>query len=291
MTDTPPSILYRGMEWAAVRGQAHRAVSDTTGGTYIVEPDATGRLWTARFGFPERVGKPFIRVGQFADDDTARIVAERHDFQFWSNAIGRTGGTAMFLGSGHGNSFMGEVSPDAAEDIGTMMAEAVDTQNSRIFAQAASFFTAQKTGLKQERNGTMTLTLSIAAGGMPRWLLEAAPGTETLCGALETASAPANDWQERGQRALRRSFSLPSDSTFQHWILHRYDRWRLVATAVAGGTSDQVEEATTETLRRLIACPTRKTLARDRDAIERLETLDREFYMDMTRGFGAVVGG
>jgi len=281
--------LYRGMEWVNVRANARRAVSDTSGGTYVVEADATGRQWTARYGFPERVGKPFVRVGVFADPDTARIAAERHDFLFWSSAITRTGGAPLFLGSGTGESPLGALNAADSDELGAMMAQGVDQTDGAVFTHAASFFAAQKTGLKQERNGTLTLTLTLAAGSIPRWLMEAAPGTELLTGMVETASAEGDDWQERGERALRRSFALPSDSTFQHWILHRYDRWRLVATAVAGGTSDQVEEATAETLRRLVACPSRKSLKRDRDAIERLESLDREFYTDMTRGFGAIV--
>ena len=266
-----------------------RAASDTTGGVYVTERDVTGTQWTARFGFPERVGRPFIRVGVFADPDTARIAAERHDFRFWSNSTTRAPGDPVFLGSGTGESALGVLPAGDADELGSILGEAVDNSDGTLFTHAASFFAAQKTGLKQERNGSLTLTLTLAPGAVPRWLLEAAPGTETLMGAIQTGSAPDSEWADRGQRALKRSFALPADPTFQSWLLHRYDRWRLIATAVAGGTSAEVEEATAETLRRLIACPTRKGLVRDRDAIERIETLDREFYTDMTRGFGAVI--
>jgi hypothetical protein len=73
---------------------------------------------------------------------------------------------------------------------------------------------------------------------------------------------------------------------FQNWMLNRYDRWKLIASAVANGTSGDVEEATGETLRRLLGTPSRRTLMRDRDAIAKLEQLDREFYLDLSRGHG-----
>lgn len=291
MNDTGATVLYRGLEWTEVRNKALRAVSDTTGGTYVSESDSTGKQWTARFGFPDRMGRPFLRIGTFADPDTARIAAERHDYLFWSNSITRSGSKAIFVGSGTGESALGALSNKDASDIGEMLAEAVDSTDGAMFTHAASFFSAQKAGMKQERNGSLTLTMTINPGAIPRWLMEAAPGTDVLVGVLEVAGAQDSDWQERGQRALKRSFVLPSDNTFQNWLLHRYDRWRLVATAVEGGTSEQVEEAAAETLRRLISCPTRKTLSRDRDAIERIEIIDREFYADMTRGFGSITSG
>jgi hypothetical protein len=50
-------------------------------------------------------------------------------------------------------------------------------------------------------------------------------------------------------------------------------------------TTDDVEESVAETLRRIIGCPTRRELATNRDAISRIEKIDREFYLDMSRGF------
>lgn len=290
MTDsTGPDTLYHGMEWLPRRGGSFQAFSDTTGGTYIVEPDATGTLWGARWGFPERPGRPFVEVGRHPDRDTARTACERHDYRFWKNAVGRTGARPVFVGSSLGASPLAALTPQEADEIGAMLEHEEPSDGAR-FVHAASFFSSQKTALKQEKNGSLTLTVTLEAQAIPRWLLEASPGTDMLMAAVETGAAQDTDWQERGSRAVRRAFALPVDPTFQHWLLHRYDRWRLVAGAVAGGTSEAVEEAAAETLRRLLSCPTRKALSRDRDAIERLEALDREYYTDLSRGFGSVTG-
>jgi len=284
-----PQILYHGLEWTTTRAAAGlRADSATTGGTYFTEKDATGTIWTARFGFTARAGKPYVEIGRYTDGDTARLACERHDFRFWSTAVGRDGSEAVFVGSGLGDSPFAALAAQERDEIGAMLVEHSDAETGVHFAQAASFFQAQKTGLKQEKNGSITLVFAVSAGALPRWLFEAPSGTDLLVGSMEVGAPQDTDWQERGQRALKRAFSLPTDPTFQAWIMHRYDRWRLVASAIAGGTSEAVEEATAETLRRLIACPSRKTLSRDRDAVERLEVIDREFYNDMTRGFGSV---
>lgn len=289
MTGThTPQILYHGLEWVSTRAAGLRAESGTTGGTYLTEKDATGTIWTARFGFSTRPGKPYIEIGRYSDGDTARLACERHDFKFWRNAVGRDGSQAVFVGSGLGESPFAALAHQEQEEIGEMLVQQTDAESGVHFAQAASFFQGQKNALKQEKNGSITLVLTVAPGAMPRWLFEAPPGTDMLMGAMEVGTPQDSDWQERGQRALKRAFTLPTDPTFQAWVAHRYDRWRLIAGAIAGGTSEAVEEATAETLRRLIACASRKSLARDRDAVERLEVIDREFYSDMHRGFGSV---
>ena len=66
----------------------------------------------------------------------------------------------------------------------------------------------------------------------------------------------------------------------------RYDRWALIRTAMSQ-TTTEVEAAVAETLRRVIGCPSRRELLTNRDAIMRLEKIDREFYLDLSRGFGA----
>jgi hypothetical protein len=105
-----------------------------------------------------------------------------------------------------------------------------------------------------------------------------------VIGAVESGNTETNEWLERGKGAIKRSAMLPSDNSFQGWILQRYDRWGLVRVAM-NKTTDDVEESVAETLRRIIGCPTRRELATNRDAISRIEKIDREFYLDMSRGF------
>ena len=150
--------------------------------------------------------------------------------------------------------------------------------------ETASFFQATKTGLKQERNGTFTATMAIDACDLPIWLLQCQPGTRMAIGVADLGAADEDEWAKRASDALKRSFVLPQDNTFHGWMAQRYDRWQLIATAMQK-TSEEVEIAVSDTLRRLIGCPSRRDLATNRDAIMRLERIDREFYLDMSRGF------
>ena len=282
------TLIYRGMDWSALRNNSRRAQSDTTGGTYVIEPGDTHNLWTLRFGFPSRQGKPFVRVGKYASPDLAVLIAERHDYTFWINAAGRTPGQkTAFLGSGEQDQALAHLDAETVGEIADIILDNAEDIDARHFTAAASFFPAQKTGLKQEKNGALTLTLSVSPDTMPRWLLDSPPGTEVLFGAMEMATPQQGEWEDRGKQALKRAFVLPADPSFQQWIMHRYDKWRLVSTAIQTSTSENVEKATEETLRRLIACPSRRQIARNRDAIERLESIDREYYADLQRGFGA----
>lgn len=291
MQDTSPSApsatLYRGLDWAKMRNGGTQTISETTGGRYAIEPtESKETLWMVRFGFPDRPGRPNVTIGTYADDESARVAAERHDYTYWSSTVTRAGGKPVFVGSGDSDGLVAALGEDSDEITSLLVANA-DTSDGTIFSQAASFFQANKGALKQERNGTFSLTLSLAPDALPRWLLESEPGNNILIGALNIATAEKEDWNDRGQRALKRAFSLPSDNAFQNWMLHRYDRWKLIASAVTGGTSNEVERATSETLRRLIACPSRRDLLKDREAIDKLEQLDREFYLDLSRGFSS----
>lgn len=285
MTDTN-TTLYRGLEWASIRTGGKQAFSETTGGRYAIEPtDSKEQLWMVRYGFPDRPGRPNVQIGTYTDQESARVACERHDYTYWSSTVTRAGGTPVFIGSGDND--MVEALGNDADEITNLLIANADTSDGTIFAQAASFFQAQKGALKQEKNGTFTLALSLKSDALPRWLLEAEPSCEVLLGALNIGNSQKDDWVERGQRALRRAFALPSDNAFQNWMVHRYDRWKLIATAAAGGTSDEVERATAETLCRLLACPSRKELLKDREAIDKLEQLDKEFYLDLSRGFSS----
>ena len=74
------------------------------------------------------------------------------------------------------------------------------------------------------------------------------------------------------------------DNAFHAWLSQKYDRWGLIASAMLQ-TSEEVEIAVSETLRRMIGCTSRRDLATNRDAVLRLEKIDREFYLDLSRGF------
>jgi hypothetical protein len=280
------SVLYRGLDWTDIKTGGRQAMSDTTDGRYSVTLSSE-TIWSVKFGWPKKPGAPHIVIGQYADNETARVAAERHDFTYWSSTIVRGGGTPIFIGSGDEGDLVSKLGTDS-EEITKLLIETSERETGKIFAHAASFFPAIKTALKQDKGGRMTITLSVLPNDLPRWFLESDLNSQVLLGAIELDSPKDEDWTERGQRALRRAFALPLDNSFQNWMLHRYDRWKLIATAVTDGTTDEVEKATTETMMRLLACPSRSNLLRDRDAIEKIEQLDKEFYMDLSRGFGRI---
>ncbi len=116
------------------------------------------------------------------------------------------------------------------------------------------------------------------------------PGARIVSGMVEVDASNSDDWKERAAQALRRSFALVQDNNFHGWMAQKYDRWGLISTALMQ-TSEEVERAVSETLRRIIGCPSRRDLATNRDAVHRLEKLDREFYLDCSRGFTGALPG
>lgn len=291
MTTPPPSILYRGMTWNPMRHGGIQTISETTRANYVVKPQIDGKLWDVHYGFTDMPGKPNVKIGTYHDEDIGRVAAERHDYIFWSSTIRRDSKTPVFIGSGDGQNLVQNIPSFEREEITDMLVEHTDTRDGAQFSQQASFFLSQKTGLKQEKNGSFTLTLSLSGSAIPQWLFESQPGTDLLMGAVQTGSAQSDDWQERGINAVKRAFALPADPSFQKWMRYRYDRWKLISSSMIDGTSEDVENAASETLKRLLACPSRKILARDRDAIEKLEKIDREFYIDLSKGYGVVGTG
>lgn len=278
--------VYEGMQWNGASKKGFKAVSPTTRSTYLVEPGA-GSLWTVRHGFPDAPGRPNTLIGKFADKDVALVAAERHDFRYWRSSSDRAGVDALFVGSkGTVADFVAALPDHDREEATEMLISEFVLDDGRPFSSAASFFGATKTGLKQERNGNYTLTLSVDPELVPLWLLQNTIGSELTIGAVETGKTLDDEWKERGILAIRRAAVLPAENSFQGWILQRYDRWGLVKTAMAK-TTDDVEAAVTETLRRIIGCPSRRELATNRDAIMRIERLDREYYLDLSRGIGS----
>jgi hypothetical protein len=283
-TSTKTETIYDGLEWKSSGKNGLRSQSNTTHSTYVVEPGGGG-LWCSRHGFPTAPGRPNVLIGQYADKDVALVAAERHDYKYWKSSADRAGQKCAFLGSkGAVSEFVAAIPAHDRDDATEMLISDYTLEDGRPFSAAASFFAAQKSGLKQERNGKFTLTLAVDPETAPMWLTQTSPGAELVIGAVESGNTETNEWLERGKGAIKRSAMLPSDNSFQGWILQRYDRWGLVRVAM-NKTTDDVEESVAETLRRIIGCPTRRELATNRDAISRIEKIDREFYLDMSRGF------
>ena len=281
-TSTPEH--YEGMEWKSAHRTGLKAISPTTRSTYLVE-QSEGNLWSVRHGFPDAPGKPNTLLAQYADRDVALVAAERHDFRYWRSSSDRVGVKAAFVGSkGVVADFIAAIPEHEREEATDLLVMEHTLKDGRPFSSAASFFEATKSALKQERNGKYSLNLLVDATNIPLWLIESPLGSEMILGAVETGSPDEDEWRERGKSAVRRAAVLPKDNSFQGWMLQRYDRAKLIQTAMAKTTAD-VEEAVEETLRRFIGCPSRRELFTNRDAIVKLERIDREFYLDLSRGF------
>lgn len=285
--DSGTRPIYTGMEWrphGSGKAQQWVARSAATPSSYIVQKTDDER-WVARQGFRDSPGRPHIEIGMFPNMVIAMTAAERHDFGFWSSVSERSGQTCIFMGSPeHVSDFIENLAEHEREDILDMIAGGYQLPDGSSFMQSASFFQALKTGLKQEKNGSYTATLSIDQADLPMWLIQTKPGTRMVVGVAAIAEDDAEEWSKRAKDALKRSFALPLDNTFHGWFMARYDRWSLISSAMQQ-TSEEVEKAVEETLRRLIGCPSRRDLAFNRDAIMRLERIDREYYLDMARGY------
>jgi hypothetical protein len=282
--------VYEGMSWTSALNRPDKqwfASSKTTPISYIVEELEKGR-WVARQGFQASSGKPNVEIGILPSLQVAMTACERHDFRFWASTVSRAGLDAVFMGSaGHVADFVSNLPEHERDDLLDMISGSFELPDGRGFAESASYFPAVKAGLKQERAGHFTATLTVEAADVPTWLTLAAPGTKLAMGAVEVSSESSDEWAERSAHALRRSFALIQDNSFHAWLGQKYDHWNLIKSAITQ-TSEEVEAAVAETLRRLIGCPSRRELATNRDAVTRLEKLDREFYFDLSRG--AMIG-
>ena len=286
------TLYYTGLPWKhASQAKRSIAVSPTTGITYFVETskDRDGELSVLRCGFPNMPGKPNIPLGQFTEAAVAATAAERHDFHYWRSCQERSAADVRFIGSALVSGFINGIPEYERDETADMLLGDVRLDDGRPFAVSASYFPAVKGAIKQDRNG-LQMTISVAARDLPLWLLEANVGSRVRMAAVLEKDDVEDDWAERGRGALRRSFALSSDNAFHGWIARRYDRWKLIETALQK-TTTHVEEAVAETLRRLIGCPTRRDLLANREAIEKLEKLDREFYLDLSRGFEPPAAG
>ena len=284
--------VYTGLDWTPRHRGPRKESSDpdlwiaksaTTPITYIVERLDSAR-WIARAGFGESPGRPNTAIGLHPDATMAMAAAERHDFAYWSSTLPDPA-RAIFSGSSdHVADLIDALADHERDDVLDMLAGDYRLPNGDTFAARASYFPARKAALKQERNGDYSLTLAAAPADLPLWMLQIRPGSAIAVGIAETdtSQSDTDGWTDRAAAALKRSIMLAADNAFQAWIARKHDRWGLVAAAMTRD-SDAVEEAVAETLRRLIGCPSRRELSRNRDAIQRLEKLDREFYLDMSR--------
>jgi hypothetical protein len=281
--DDPSSRpVYAGMQWASARDKKIIAKSTCTPSAYIVEPVGDGR-WMARHGYRDAPGRPNIELGIFSDAQISMLACERHDFRYWRSSSDRAGVDCVFMGSAdHVAAFVEALGEHERDDIMDMIAGDFILPDGRSFATAASYFDAAKTALKQERNGSYSLTVSMSPADAPLWLMQTPLGSKIVIGVADTGGDLDEEWQERGASAIRRTFALCQDNAFQAWMLGRYDRWGLIRSAMQQ-TSDQVEAAVSETLKRIIGCPSRRDLATNREAIMRVEKIDREFYNDLSR--------
>jgi hypothetical protein len=278
--------VYEGMQWEQSRGKSTlwRANSDTTPITYVAEEIDDGQ-WSAKQGFPDGPGRPNVEIGRFSSLDVAMTACERHDFRFWSSEALRSGLSPVFMGSpDHVSAFVSALAEYEKDDILDMISGGYELPDGRNFTHSASFFQARKTGMKQDRNGDFTMTLTVPPSDIPMWLMQSQLGSRIVIGAAELDSQSEDEWKERAAAALRRSYVLVQDNNFHSWMAQKYDRWELIAAALLQ-TSEEVERAVEETLRRIIGCPSRRDLAINRDAVQKIEKLDREFYLDCSRGF------
>ncbi|MBK1669086.1 hypothetical protein CKO28_13690 [Rhodovibrio sodomensis] len=229
---------------------------------------------------------PHLPLGTFRRPEDAVDAAEVHDWGFFQSLTIADGEEPAFQGSRR----EAPLDPDELSALQAYAASAVDAggmtvADGRPFTRAASFVRAKKTALKQNANGSMTISLEIGRGEMPIWLQDAPLSELLMLGVVSMGQASDPEGAEFAKYLKdlkRRTQMRPGEPAFQEFMAARYDKWGLVKTAL-DKDSDAVEEAVAETLRRAIGVPTRAELDTNRDARERFERLDREFYADMSR--------
>lgn len=280
---------YAGLPWSAEpKRNATLATSPATTLRYAVRFDDPDRIEALVFA-PLGAGAPAPsqRLGIFKDLELAVLACERHDFGFAASVspglvFSGSEGVVRWAEALRAEGALDD-DPDSLLDL---LLDGPKTPNGRPFHRAASFLPARKTALKQERDGGLSLTVSVEPHLMPIWLVGAKPGSELVLGVVESDGGSEPDaWRERAAAAFTRSHTLHNDPVFQEWLGTRYDRWGLVAAAAAVD-SDAVASAVLETLKRLLGVASRRTLRANRDAVERLEAIDSEYYRDLSQGFG-----
>lgn len=291
--------IYSGLKWKTNKEGTGNifAFSKTTPTIYYIEytnPDQIIAYSTLPREDEDPTNAPKLKVGIFRDIELAILACEWHDFQYASSDAEQSGKELIFKGSESietlTNTLMEESDLDG--DVYQLIDLLVDDHicpNGRPFRRAASYFPGIKTGNKQNSDGSWTISIKVPPKEMPIWISEASLNTSMVFGAVPIDEEVQEDsWQTRCGEAFTRSHALPRDVTFQEWLLTHYDKWNLISEA-SKQDSDAVVNATLETLKRLIGISSRKDLRTNRDAVDKLEKIDREYYRDMARGFGIYV--
>lgn len=291
--------VYGGMHWTAVDAEAGvlQADSEITPARYLVEVSGVHstqgrvRLYVTydREQDPERLHEGVLAhalLGEYRGPEAAVDAAELHDWHFFVSLAMAQGEEPAFQGSTRSASL-------EADDLSILMThagpaighEAATAPDGRPFTRAASFLRASKTKLDQNADGSMKLTLTVARGELPLWLIEAPYKTLLMLGAVAMGSETDPEGEEHARRIkaiMVRAAARPTESAFQEFMAAKYDRWGLIKDAMRKD-SDATEEAVAETLRRVVGVPTRSDLEINVDARQRFERIDREYYEDAAR--------
>lgn len=260
--------IHPGLSWISdpLGRKRIQARSESHAAAWVIDlEEDTALLWrvfTTKtvFTLEEESAEPF---GRFPDHQEAARHALLADFQiFRRNAQAR--GNFASLANAH------------AFD------EAAFGADARPFQLAASFIRARTKGLKKNTNGSWDLSLTID-GDLPRWLIDAPLGLDTMTGLLAlgvTEDPQGAEARKRIEDTIRRAALRPQEPEFQLWLKDRYDTWGLIRAAI-DKNSTAVEEAVRETIRRLCGVPSIADFRISLDAVRRFEAIDREFYFDL----------
>lgn len=294
---------YKGLPWKRTSQDSEQAFarSEITGLTYYLDFSNPEHV-TVHFYLcgdnrpdPEDAAQLRQRIGSFfVNRQLAMLAAERHDWSLQVESEALRQRELVFVGSDRTRSLVatlrseGEADGDP-EELFDLLSNDYVCPDGRSFRRAASYFAAKKSALKQNANGSWTISFLADADAMPLWLSQAPLNLPCILGAAPVREAHPEDaeWQERAMHALRRAHALPDDGTFQEWLSQRYDKWGLIATA-SQKDSAEVSKAALETIKRLCGFASRRELTTNRDAVAALEKLDQEFYLDMARASGFV---
>ena len=287
---------YRGLSWIRDPDGPDRLVANSTLAPvrYAVDYGDPERICSlVEFGDaqPEDPAgwRPGLRLGTVGDLELAILTAERYDYEIARGRAAAAGMPIQFRGSDRVQALVSAFGAEEDGALGLLPGDHI-CPNGRPFSRMASYLQAKKSANKQNADGSYALTLTVPAREMPVWLAESPMGMQLVLGAVGLGGEDEEDqsWSRRGLDAFKRSHTLPDEPEFQEWMASRYDRWGLIAGAMEKD-SEAVATATNETLKRLLGIPSRRDLRTNRDAVDRLERLDREYYRDLARGFGTYV--